>query len=108
MSEKFSLKWNSFKENFVKSLNLLRQEDDLCDVILVSDDQKQISAHKLVLSASSEYFREVFRRSRTPYQLMLCLEGVNISDLNNILEYIYNGKVQIYQDDLDRFLEDSS
>ena len=36
---------------------------------------------------------------------MLCLEGVNISDLNNILEYIYNGQVQIYQDDLDRFLE---
>ena len=105
MSEHFSLKWNSFKENFAKSLTLFRQEDSLYDVTLVSDDHKQISAHKLVLSASSEYFKEIIRRSRTHYQLMLCLDGVNYTDLNNILQYIYNGEIQIIKYDLERFLE---
>jgi len=105
MSERFSLKWNSFKENFANSLSLLRQEDNLYDVTLVSDDHKQISAHKLVLSASSEYFKEIFIKSKTQFQLMLCLDGVNANDLNNILQYIYNGEIQIFQDDIERFLE---
>ena len=36
---------------------------------------------------------------------MLCLDGVSRQDLNNCLDYMYNGEIQIYQDDLDRFLD---
>ena len=36
---------------------------------------------------------------------MLCLEGVTSQELNNVLDYIYNGEIQIYQDNLDRFLD---
>ena len=35
---------------------------------------------------------------------MLCLEGVTKLDINNMLDYMYNGEVQIFQDDIDRFL----
>ena len=35
---------------------------------------------------------------------MLYLGGISTEDLNNIIDYIYNGEVEIYQDDLDRFL----
>ena len=35
---------------------------------------------------------------------MICLEGVTDADLNRVLDYIYNGEVQLYQEDLDRFL----
>ena len=35
---------------------------------------------------------------------MICLEGLNQSDLNNVLDYIYHGELQIYQHDLERFL----
>ena len=35
---------------------------------------------------------------------MICLEGLNQNDLNNVLDYIYYGEIQIYQHDLDRFL----
>ena len=106
MSEKFCLKWNSFSENIANSLCFLREEKNLFDVTLVSDDHKQISAHKLVLSASSEYFREIFRKGIMPQsQLMLCLAGVNFQELNNALEYIYSGEIKIHQEDLERFLE---
>ena len=87
MSEKFCLKWNDFNTNVSKSFTLLRNEDYLHDVTLVSDDNKQVSAHKLVLSAS-----------------LLCLDGLSSTDLENVLDYIYNGEIQIFQDDLDRFL----
>ena len=46
MSEKFSLKWNDFHSNVSKSFELLRNEEYLQDVTLVSDDGHHISAHK--------------------------------------------------------------
>ena len=55
MPEKFFLKWNDFYSNVSKSFGLLRNEDYLHDVTLVSDDYKQVTAHKLVISACSEY-----------------------------------------------------
>jgi len=103
MLDKFSLKWNDFYKNAAKSFSLFKINDYLHDVTLVSDDHKQISAHKLILSACSEYFNNIFKNNKHSHPL-LCLDGVNKEDLNNIMDYIYNGEVQIYQDDLDRFL----
>ena len=104
MSEKFCLKWNDFHANVSKSFKALRSADDFYDVTLVSDDQKQVSAHKIVLSASSEYFKDVLRSNKHPH-LMLCLNGVSSNELSSILDYIYNGEIQIYQEQLDSFLQ---
>ena len=103
MSEKFSLSWNDFHSNVSKSFSKLRTEDVFYDVTLVSDDQKQILAHKVVLSASSDYFKNILKQNKHPNPL-LCLEGVSSNELNNILDYVYNGEANIFQDDLDRFL----
>ena len=103
MSEKFSLKWNDFNLNASKSFAIFRNEEYLHDVTLVSDDQHHITAHKFVLSASSEYFKNIFMNSKLSNPF-LCLDGISSKDLNNILDYIYNGEVQVYQDHLDRFL----
>ena len=103
MSEKFCLKWNDFNSNVCKSFGKLRNEEYLHDVTLVGDDHTQMSAHKLVLSACSEYFKEVFKRNKHSNTLM-CLEGLSKQDLENVLDYIYNGEVKIYQEELDRFL----
>ena len=106
MSEKFCLKWNDFHSNVSKSFELFRNKEYLHDVTLVSDDHKQVSAHKLVLSACSEYFRNIFQHNNKPNaHPLLCLDGISSTDLENIVEYIYNGQIQIYQDQLDRFLE---
>ena len=103
MSEKFCLKWNDFHSNVSKSFSLLRNEDYLHDVTIVSDDNEQISAHKLVLSACSEYFKSIFRKNKHSHPL-LCLEGLSSIDVRNVMDYIYNGEVKIFQEDLDRFL----
>ena len=34
----------------------------------------------------------------------MCLDGIRSDDLKNIMDYIYNGEVQIFQENLDRFL----
>ena len=103
MSEKFCLKWNDFNSNASRAFALLRGEDFLRDVTLVGDDNSQVAAHKLVLSACSEYFKNIFKNNKHSHPL-LCLEGVTSKEIKNILDYIYNGEVNIYQEELDRFL----
>ena len=104
MSEKFCLRWNDFEANAIKSFRNLRNEEDFYDVTLVSSDQHQVQAHKLVLSASSEYFKKILTNNGKHSNTLLCLEGISTLELTNVLDYIYNGEVQIYQDNLDRFL----
>ena len=103
MSKKFSLKWKDFYSNASKSFEVFRNEDYLHDVTLISYDQHQITAHKLVLSSSSEYFKNIFKNNKVANPF-ICLEGVSSTDLNNILDYIYNGEVQIYEEHINRFL----
>ena len=104
--EKFNLKWNDFSSNVHKSFQNLRKEEDFFDITLVGDDFKHVTAHKLVLASCSEYFKMIFSNNKKYFQshAMICLEGLNQNDLNNVLDYIYHGEIQIYQHDLDRFL----
>ena len=89
-----------------KSFQNLRKEEDFFDITIVGDDFKHVTAHKLVLASSSEYFKRIFTNNKKYFQshALICLEGLDQNDLNNILDYIYHGEINIYQHDLDRFL----
>ena len=104
MSEKFNLKWNDFQFNVSKSFGLFRNEKYLQDITLVSEDMKHVQAHKLVLSACSEYFRNILQQTDTGGKTFLCLDGVYSDDLRNVLDYVYDGEVKIHQEGLDKFL----
>ena len=102
--EKCCLKLNDFNRNMSQSFAKHRQEQNLFDVTLVGDDHKQIAAHKLVLSACSDFFKDVLY-SNTHSHPLIYLDGLGALELNLVLDYIYQGEVQIYQENLDRFLE---
>ena len=105
MTEKFSLKWKDFQTNVVKKFSNLRFKEDYYDVTLVSADQEKFQAHRLVLSACSPYFDNILKSDKGTFnQLMLCLDNVTSTDVNNILDYIYNGEVQILENELNQFL----
>ena len=101
--EKFSLKWRNFESNVSKSFSLLRNEKEFSDVTLNSDDGKLVTAHKVVLSTCSKYFKDILTQNKH-HNPLICLEGVSDVDLNNVLDYIYHGEIQVYQDYLERFL----
>ena len=67
--DKFCLKWNDFQTTVSQSFGLLRQEKDFFDVTLVSDDQVQIPAHKLVLSACSSFFKTILKQNSHSHPL---------------------------------------
>ena len=98
------MKWNDFEANVSKSFSCLRKEEDFCDVTLVSDDEKHIEAHKLVLSASSEFFKNILKKTSHSNPLIY-LNGFSSKYLLLMMDYIYEGEIQIFQNDLDSFLE---
>ena len=102
--EKFCLKWNDFQTTVSQSFGLLRKEEDFFDVTLVSEDEVQISAHKLVLASSSSFFKSLLRKSSHSHPLIY-LSGVNSVNLEFVMNYIYLGEVQIYQEQIDSFLD---
>ena len=104
MSEKFSLKWNDFQTTVSNSFKIFRQEEDLFDVTLVSDDEVQMSAHKLILSACSSFFKSILKKNPHSSPL-LYLSGVDSTNLGYILDYIYQGKVKLFQDHLNPFMD---
>ena len=58
-----------------------------------------------MLSSCSDYFKDIFKLNNKPNaHPLLCLDGISSDDLNNIMDYIYNGEVNIFQENLDRFL----
>ena len=103
MSQKFCLKWNDFTSNVSQTFASSRKDEHLQDVTLVGNDNKTMKAHKLVLSASSNYFNEIFRAITSP-NLVLCMEGIGSTEISHILDYIYHGEVALFQEELDRFL----
>jgi len=103
-SEKFCLRWNDFETNIRDSFRELREEQDYFDVTLACDDGPTLEAHRIILSAGSQLFRDIFRKSKhqSPF---VYLKGISSVYLGSILDFLYNGEASIDQDELATFLE---
>ena len=104
MSDKINFRYDeSFQLVIANNFKKLMNEDEFYDVTLVSDDQIHFSAHKLVLSSSSSYFKNILKKTKHSHPL-LCLDGIRSRELKDVLQYIYNGEVNVAEDHIDRFL----
>ncbi len=59
-AQQFCLRWNSYPATVATQLAALRAAEDFVDVTLACDG-RQLRAHKLVLSACSPYFMQLFK-----------------------------------------------
>jgi len=101
-NEKFCLRWNDFESNISVAFREIREEKDFFDCTL-SCGSRQIQAHKLILSACSPFFRSVLRQNPHQHPL-LYLKGVEFSDLQAVLNFMYHGEVNVAQEELNSFL----
>ena len=104
MSQGLTVKWDNFSTNASKSYELLRKEEDFFDVTLVSDDEEQWSAHKLVLSSSSSFFKNILKLNSHTHP-WLYLSGVHSSQLEKVLDYIYLGEVNVSEEQVNNFIK---
>merc|ERR1712129_458931 len=102
--ESFCLKWNEFEANIRDSFRDLREKQIHCDVTLATDDGHQMDAHKLILSAGSNFFRDIFLMTKHSSPLIY-LKGIKRMELESVIEFMYNGEASVAQNDLNMFLE---
>ncbi len=111
-TENFCLRWNDFESNVSGAFQELRAESDFFDVTLVCDSgghqNRPLQAHKVILSACSPFFRRMLRSvsvaSPGHPNPLLYLRGVQLHDLEAILDFMYHGEVNVAQDSLNSFL----
>ena len=100
-SEKFCLKWNDFQKNVSSSFQEIRE--DFCDVTLAAEGNQQITAHKVILAASSNFFKEILRNNPHQHPLIY-MRGIKGIQLAAVVDFMYQGEVNIAQEDLNDFL----
>ena len=103
MTEKLCLQWNDFKENAVNTFGSLREDKDFTDVTLVSDDGKQVEVHRVILANASPFFQNILRKNKHIHPLIY-MKGIKSDDLLAVIDFIYCGETNIYQENFDSFL----
>ena len=103
MSEKLCLQWNDFKENVNSAFGRLREDKEFIDVSLVCEDDQVIYAHKVILTSSSPFFEKILKKTKHHHPLIY-LKGFQSRDFASILDFLYFGEANVYQEDLDSFL----
>ncbi|XP_049840649.1 broad-complex core protein isoforms 1/2/3/4/5-like isoform X1 [Schistocerca gregaria] len=101
-ADQFCLRWNNFQINITSALESLKSDEDLVDVTLTCDGQN-VKAHKVILSACSPYFRNVFKENPCQHPVVI-LKDVRYEDVQALLSFMYQGEVYISQDRLAPFL----
>ena len=102
-SEKFCLKWNDFKDNICSSFASLREDTEFTDVTLACEDGQQVTAHKVILAASSPFFQNLFKINKHPHPLIY-MRGVKYEDLVGIIDFLYNGEATMHQENINTLL----
>ena len=102
-SEKFCLRWNDFERNISSAFYDFKKEKDFADVTLACADG-QVESHKVILAASSPFFKRILKKNPHSHPLIY-LKGINSSDVEAVLNYMYHGEVNVEEANLSTFLK---
>ena len=105
MTNQINFRSFDFKENLTNYFQLLQTDSSQCDVTLVSEDRKQISAHRTVLSAGSLFFRELLQHCSGYSRPMLYIRGAASAQLCSLLQFLYSGETSVQQEQVETFLQ---
>lgn len=130
-AEQFCLRWNNHHPNLITVFSTLLQNDQMVDVTLISEN-REIHAHKIILTACSPFFQvfktvlfvfwktnsnifvslllqlqNIFLRNSCIHPVIV-LTGIKYVHTKSLIDFIYNGEVNIHQDHLAELLRVAS
>ena len=104
MAEHYNVSWQQFTEHLRHLSQQLYQEGEYSDVTLVSDDQTQFKAHKIVLSACSPVFKKIIDNNPSQHPLIY-LRGIQSYEMESILQFMYLGEGKFYYERMAEFIK---
>ena len=101
--KKLCLQWNDFQTNLSSAFRGLREDKEFTDVTLACEDGQQVEAHKMVLISFSPFFRNLLQKNKHP-QPLIYMRGLKSKDLEAMIDFLYHGEANVYQENLNSFL----
>uniref|UniRef100_A0A182QFF8 BTB domain-containing protein n=1 Tax=Anopheles farauti TaxID=69004 RepID=A0A182QFF8_9DIPT len=90
---------NIHTQRSFEAMNMMREQNLLCDVVLVAEGI-EIPAHKMVLASCSPYFYAMFTGFEESRQDRITLQGVDPRALQLLIEYVYRAVVEVTEDNV--------
>ena len=84
----------TFYREILASLNNMRLEKQHCDVVFKVGEES-FPVHRVVLAASSPYFRAMFASFAESQRAEISLQGVDSLGVSQVLTYFYTGQVKL-------------
>ena len=89
----------AFCVELARRLNMLRRQDHLCDVTLMTKDDKEFKAHRNVLSAASPFFCKLLQSDmKENREGIVRFEEISGAVMEDVLEFFYTGSVEVTQE----------
>merc|ERR1719187_810726 len=101
--EQYCVRWKGFHSNIVTALEDLKTDEEFVDVTL-SCDGRMLQGHKVILSASSPYFRKILKDNPCRHPVLI-LNDIQVDILEAIMTYMYHGTVSVPHNKLQVFLK---
>ncbi|KAG1663305.1 Protein bric-a-brac 2 [Nymphon striatum] len=98
VAQQFCLRWNNHHVNMLDVFDTLYNSELLVDVTLACEGVS-IKAHKVVLSACSSFFQEIFTNNPCKHPVVI-LKGMKLEELRAVLQFMYRGEVNVTQEQL--------
>ena len=105
MMDVFNLTWKTFGKHLSQTVQDLLVDDKFANVTLVCDDQRQLRAHKFILSACSPVFRSVLMNNSTETNPLIILRGIKYQDMRDILQFMYQGETSVTKKRMKDFMK---
>ncbi len=87
----------------MSSLPLLLDQSHLTDVTL-SAEGRTVRAHRVVLSACSTFFSDLFRTLDPPFHPVIVLPGASFGAMVALLTFMYSGEVNVFEGEISSLL----
>ena len=101
--EKYNLTWHTYSDSLSDMLKELYTSLDYADVSIITEDRKELKAHKHILSFCSPVFKDILSITQEKCPVIY-LRGIQHSEMESILQFMYLGEASFLQDRMNEFL----
>ncbi|KAH8322312.1 hypothetical protein KR059_012463 [Drosophila kikkawai] len=101
--QQFCLRWHNHQTSLLSTLPVLLDQSHLTDVT-ISAEGRQLRAHRVVLSACSSFFMEIFRALEASSHPVIIIPGASFAAIVALLTFMYSGEVNVYEEQIPMLL----
>ena len=99
----YSLTSHAYSDYLKCMMKELMMNEEYSDVTLVTEDKKQIKANTSILRACSPVFKDILKKEKHS-STIIYLRGVQFSEMESIIQFIYLGEATFYEERMEKFL----